>query len=147
MSYSVNVDVAIVSDDDRWLLIVRGAEESHAAGQLSLVGGTLEVDGFASDVLEDTARREVLEEVGLHLTQPLEYVESTVFTADDGDRVLNVVFLARDVDVDAAVVASPDEIAALTVVTTAELDALDAPPWTRQSLERAASLKALTPGS
>jgi 8-oxo-dGTP pyrophosphatase MutT (NUDIX family) len=41
------------------------------------------------DILESTARREVLEEVGLDLTGvPLRFAEIALFTTDDGDPVV-----------------------------------------------------------
>jgi 8-oxo-dGTP pyrophosphatase MutT (NUDIX family) len=132
----VNVDVAL-HRDGAWLLITRGAGEGHAPGTLSLVGGTLETSGPASDILEATARREVLEEVGLVVDGPLAYVESTFFVADDGDAVLNVVFRAEAGDGE-PVIAAPDEVAAIGWFTLDEVEsAPECPPWTRQSLRRA----------
>ena len=41
------------------------------------------------DILESTARREVLEEVGIDLTGvPLRFAENALFTTDDGDPVV-----------------------------------------------------------
>ena len=135
---AVNVDVALRRGDS-WLLIVRGAAEKHAAGLLSLVGGTLDGSDPVSDALEATARREVEEEVGLRVDSPLTYVESTFFVSDTGTPVLNVVFRA---DVDPAaepVVAAPDEVAAVVWRTLADLESdSTCPPWTLQSVQRAA---------
>ncbi len=140
MLVSVNVDVA-VHREGRWLLIIRGQEESHAAGMLSLVGGTLEAMQPTSDVLEQTARREVLEEVGVRLDGDLRYVESTFFTTDDdGTDVVNVVLLG-DIGDQAPMNAAPGEVSEVVWRTLDEVAADGAcPPWTLQSLRRAAAL-------
>lgn len=136
--YAINVDVAL-HRDDQWLLIVRGAGEAHAAGQLSLVGGTFEVTEPGSDVLERTARREVAEEIGVDLTGvDLVYVESTFFTTDAGEPVLNTVFAAHLPGGADPVIAAPDEVAAVRWSTLSALEADGScPTWTTQSLRRA----------
>jgi 8-oxo-dGTP pyrophosphatase MutT (NUDIX family) len=94
-AYVVNVSV-FLRRSGRWLLIRRGAGESPAPGQLGDVGGKVDSQAAAEpDILESTARREVLEEVGLDLTGvPLRFAESALFTTDDGDPVVNVLFAA-----------------------------------------------------
>lgn len=137
----VNVDVALTRNG-RWLLIVRGAEERHAPGTLGLVGGKVDTATPGSDILEATARREVAEEIGVDLSGvDLHYVESTLFTNDSGDPVLNVVF-AGHLPADARpVIASPAEVAALVWCHEADLEAgQSCPSWTRQSIHRSADL-------
>jgi len=84
----VNVDAAVVRGDE-YLVIERGGEEEHAAGTLSFPGGKVEPDA-TGDVIRETARREVREEVGVE-TGTVEYVTSSTFTADGGSECLNVV--------------------------------------------------------
>ena len=133
----INVDVALRRGDD-WLLIVRGESEAHAAGKLSLVGGTFEMSEPGSDVLEQTARREVAEEVGVKLDGNLVYVESTFFQTDDGEPVVNVV-LAGELPVSAEPhIAQPEEVAEVVWRTLDDLANDKAcPPWTVQSIRRA----------
>jgi len=66
----VNVEV-FLERDGRWLLLQRGTQETHAPGVLAGVGGKVEIDGAGAgaDVLEETARREVTEEIGVDLTE------------------------------------------------------------------------------
>lgn len=138
--FIVNVEVALV-DGERFLLIVRGAEEAHAAGTLSLVGGKVDMVAHAADVLEQTARREVLEEIGLDIPGPLHYVYSSAFTTDSGEPVVNVVFVGR---APAATprISDPGEVAAVRWLTAAAVanDPL-APAWTRESIARAEHLR------
>lgn len=65
--------------DGRWLLIKRSDQEAHAPGILAGPGGKVEVGGPEPivDILEQTAVRDALEEVGVDLTGvALSYVES-----------------------------------------------------------------------
>lgn len=135
--YVVNVEAAVYRDGT-WLLIERGAGETHAAGALSLVGGKVEDAGTSEDILEDTLRREVLEEVAIEVTGPFHYVRSTSFIADDHDPVVDIVLLCRYDGTTEPHAASTDEVA--SIVWLSLEDALQhpkMPPWTRRSLELA----------
>src|SRR5687768_5853803 len=80
--FVVNVGAALVRDG-RYLML----------GD-TLPGGRVEYQGESGDVLEETLRREI----GIQLDGCPEYVESKSFIADDGDRVLDVVFLCKYAD-------------------------------------------------
>jgi 8-oxo-dGTP diphosphatase len=136
MNYVVNVEAAVVRDD-RYLLIIRGANEAHAPGMLALPGGKVEQAGDAISILEATLRRELREEVGVEIEDDLLYVDSTAFVADDGAQVIDVVFLCRHRAGDARPLAS-DEVAQVMWMTAAEVLADPrTPPWTRRSVELA----------
>ncbi len=132
--YIVNVEGAIVKDG-RYLMVVRG-EEEYAPGGLNFPGGKVEEAGSSDDVLEETLRREIAEEVGLEVHAEMAYVRSSVFLAE-GDRVVDVVFLCRWQSGE-AVAADPAEVAAVHWMTATEAIAHpETPPWTRLSLELA----------
>lgn len=136
MKYVVNVEAAAVWDG-RYLLIVRGADESHAPGMLSLPGGKVEHAGNAAGVLEATLRRELREEVDVEIEGAPIYIDSTAFVADDGTPVINVVFLCRCRSGDARAIAS-EEVAQVAWMTAAEVLADPGmPPWLRRSVELA----------
>jgi 8-oxo-dGTP pyrophosphatase MutT (NUDIX family) len=136
MNYVVNVEGALVQDE-RYLLIVRGAGESHAPGMLSLPGGKVEQAGAAVGVLEATLRRELREEVGVEIEDAPAYVDSTAFVADGGEAVINIVFLCRHRAGEAHPAAS-EEVAQVMWMTAAEaLADPRTPPWTRRSVELA----------
>lgn len=131
--YVVNVE-AVIARGGRYLLIVRGPGETHAPGTLSVPGGKVEGVGQSEDILEETARREALEEVGVTLDATLAYVRSVAFVTDDGDPVVNVVFLGRYAGGEPTIF-DPDEVAALRWLTAAEVAAdPQTPPWTRRSV-------------
>lgn len=139
--FVVNVECAI-RNGERWLMIVRGQEEAHAAGTLSMVGGTLEHADPVEDSLEQALRREVREEVGVEVSTRLQYVESKTFVSDIGRTVLDIVFLgthesgeprAQDVG----------EVAEILWLTFNEICADPrTPPWILQSMTIAARMVA-----
>ncbi|KOO46043.1 NUDIX domain-containing protein [Priestia koreensis] len=91
--FFVNVQAAIY-ENHKWLLIKRSEQEEHAAGQLALVGGTVDQELRAEKTLEATLKREVDEEIGIEIDN-LRYVNSSSFTTDSGEAVINVVFLCE----------------------------------------------------
>ncbi len=138
--YVVNVEAAIFRDD-RWLMIVRSAEEAHAAGTLSFVGGKVERAGITDNILEETLRREIAEEVGVTVAEAMRYVESKSFVADDGFPVIDIVFLCRYESGDPQAL-DPAEVAGVEWMTFEEIMRHPkTPAWIQQSLRLAAALK------
>ncbi len=132
----VNVEGAIV-DAGRFLMIIRGQEESHATGTLGLPGGKVDSAGSAEHVLEATLRREVQEEVGITLDDEMAYVHSTFFVSDDGEPVVNVVFLCR-YHSGIPTIIDHGEVADLRWMSAEEVNHDPAaPPWTRKAIELA----------
>lgn len=133
--FIVNVEAVIVRGE-RYLMTVRGAGESHAPGTLSFPGGKVELDEIGDDVLETALRREVREEVGLEVSS-IRYLESKSFVADDGERVVDIVFLCKS-ERGEPTMSDPEEIAEVHWLTAQEVyDHPQTPPWTRQSIEKA----------
>jgi 8-oxo-dGTP pyrophosphatase MutT (NUDIX family) len=131
--YVVNVE-GLVLREGRYLLGLRGPGEDHAPGTLAPPGGKVEPAGSADDVLENTLRREIREEVGVEVHDEMVYLESKSFVADDGEPVVDVVFLCRYQSGTAAAL-DPAEVEAVRWMTAAEAQADPrVPPWTRHSL-------------
>jgi 8-oxo-dGTP diphosphatase len=98
--------------DGRWLLSVRSPAAAYAPGALGLIGGHVEVVDPQPEVLEATARRELLEETGLDLTGvDLAYLESEFFVTGGGEPQVTVTFVAPAPAGPAARVAAPAELA------------------------------------
>lgn len=130
-AFVVNVE-AVVHRDDRYLMIVR-ADEDFGAGWLCFPGGTVDQGDPEDDVLERTARREVLEEVGLDVPGPWSYVESHSFDAN-GTVVLDVVYMAPSEQGEPQAI-SAEEVTSVHWMTAAEIDAHpDTQPWTKRTL-------------
>jgi 8-oxo-dGTP diphosphatase len=141
LSYIVNVEGAVLKDG-RYLIVARGKGESHAPGVLALPGGKVEDAGTASDVLEDTLQRELIEEVGIEVAAEMAYVHSSAFMADDGDPVIDIVFLCRYKH-GTPTALDPDEVAAVEWMSAEEVrTAPNIPAWTRHSIDMADKTRA-----
>jgi len=92
--YVVNVEAAIFKGD-KWLLGQRSAKEDHDPGVFSMVGGKVENAANDNNILEETLRREVMEEVGVEIHDTMHYVKSCSFIADFGKTVIDIVFLCK----------------------------------------------------
>ena len=136
--YAVTVCV-LISRDDTWLLVVRAPGVGYAPNMIGIIGGHVDLTHPVADVLEVTARREVVEEVGLDLAGvPLTYLESEFFVTDGGERQITVTFTAAAPPEVEPFVNAPDE---LTEVGWWTLDDLEAdprcPPWLPPLIRRA----------
>jgi 8-oxo-dGTP diphosphatase len=109
-AYVVNVEGAVVRDGE-YLLIERAADEEHAAGILGFPGGKVEQPPGGEETIRETARRELVEEVGIEVGA-VEFVTSRTFEADTGARCLNVVTLCEHVAGDPHP-RDPEEVAAV----------------------------------
>lgn len=141
--FIVAVECAI-EHEGRFLLIER-PEGKHAAGLLAFPGGKCEVsDGvLGEDVLLNALRREVLEEVGLALDEPIRYVTSSCFVeSETGSYVIDAVFhcllqkaperlLVNQREVPRYAWLAPDEI----------LKAANCPDWLERYLSGVADLE------
>ncbi|MEK4120547.1 NUDIX domain-containing protein [Paenibacillus sp. FSL W8-0919] len=138
--FIVNVEGAVYRDG-QWLVITRSMKEEHAGGTLSLVGGKVDEEGHSQEILERTVRRELFEEVGIRVKDEAAFVYSSSFVTDDGSHVINVVFLC-EYEEGTAYCKSPDEVEAVHWLDyEAIMNHSQAPPWTKESIRRAALMK------
>ncbi len=136
--FIVNVEVAVWREG-RYLAITRGADEAVGAGEVTFSGGKVDLEIPLDDILEATARREVLEEVGISLREPLHYVESHTF-GSAAFPVLDVVMLAQ-ADAGDLVIAE-NEVEHAEWLTFSDMMAHPSvQPWTQESLRRADRLR------
>jgi|SRR5690625_2068221 len=134
--FIVNVEAAI-RKGNKWLIIERSKEEEHAGGLLSLVGGKVEIEDPSLDVLENTLKREVLEEVGVIIHEDMDYVHSALFTTDKGERVVDIVFLCEFKSGE-AFPKSPREVEEVFWLTKEEVYGHPkAPDYVKESIKRA----------
>ncbi len=125
--YIVNVEVAVVRSG-RYLVVRRSAEEEYAAGVLALPGGKVDPRTVSDHVLEETAKRELLEEVGLKVTR-LEYLKSKSVELRADTYGVDVVFLA-EVEPGEPTPGDPKEVSELLWLTADEVLGNDqAPAW------------------
>ena len=134
--FVLNVEGAVYREG-KWLVIERSTKEEHAGGLLSLVGGTVENEGFSKDLLERTLKRELFEEVGITIKDDVKYVRNTSFVLPDGREVLDLVFYC-EIATGEPFAKSQDEVAAVYWMTTEEILAHpNAPIWLKESVQEA----------
>jgi 8-oxo-dGTP pyrophosphatase MutT (NUDIX family) len=133
----MNVEGAVFRDG-KWLVIERSKKEGHAGGLLSLVGGTVEPEGFSANILERTVQREMFEEVGVRVKDEMIYVRNTSFILDDGSEVIDIVYLCEQLEGEEAFVKSADEVEGVYWLTTEEIfQHPNAPVWLIDSIKAA----------
>ena len=135
----VNVQVAICRGAE-YLFIKRGDNVAHLPGILDIPGGKAEFTDQLPLALEETARGEIEEEVGLILGDKIRYVTSSGFSVD-GVKVINVVFLAPDPG-GTPIITQPEEVGAIEWhQLTNLLEGNQIQPWTRDYLLMAEEIR------
>ena len=133
--FIVNVEGAIYKND-KWLLVRRSEKEEHAGGLLALVGGKVEKDGITSNILEETLKREIAEEVGIEVSN-LRYVNSSLFETDTGLTVVDIVFLCEHQSVE-PYAKCLDEVSDVFWMSTQEiLDHAELPVYLKDNIKLA----------
>lgn len=88
--FLVVVECAI-EHNNKFLIIKRPAGV-HAAGFLAFPGGKVEYKDGSGNILVEAIKREVFEEVGLELIDPIRFVTSSYFRDSHQEHVLDVIF-------------------------------------------------------
>ncbi|SCG82252.1 NUDIX hydrolase [Proteiniborus sp. DW1] len=132
----INV-VGAIYRDDKWLMIKRSEKEEYAPGIIAMVGGKVENEGEEYNVLENTLRREVMEEVGIELSEKLIYIESIGFISKKWGPVVDVIFLCK-LEKGEPYPASPSEVAEVYWMTTEEISENEkVPQWVKKCISNA----------
>jgi 8-oxo-dGTP diphosphatase len=138
--YAVTVCV-LIQRDDTWLLVVRAPKVSYAPNMIGMIGGHVDLTQSLADALEETARREVAEEVGVDLSEmSLRYVESEFLITDGGERQITVTFTTQAPPDIEPYVNAPDELVEVGWWTLDDLEADPrCPSWLPRLIRRAAT--------
>ncbi len=135
MKYIVNVEAAIYKDN-QWLIIKRSMKETHAGGKLSHIGGKVETTCADKNVLENTLRREIREEVGIEVGD-MNYLESKTFLTDQNQMVVDVVFVCQYKKGKESIV-SHDEVEAIYWMSTSDIiNGINVPDYLKESIKKA----------
>lgn len=139
-SYIVNVEAAIY-ENDKWLIIKRSEEEEHAPGLLSMVGGKVEIKTPEANVLEETLKREIMEEVGIQVSNEMHYLESKSFISDKGQVIIDIVFLCK-YETGEAKCKSIHEVSEIYWMSSSDiLENKSAPIWLKESIKKAENFR------
>lgn len=87
---------ALVIKDGKILIGQRSYEESHEPGRWSIPGGKVDrTEGGVWNVVEDTLKREVLEETGVQIEDSVKLITNNTFIRSTGHHVIALVFLCK----------------------------------------------------
>lgn len=86
---------AWVKKGDKFLLARRSMDEVHMPGVWSVPGGKVDGGADTVNVLQETLKKEVLEEVGLEISDDIQLVFNNTFTRSDGSSVVGLTFLCH----------------------------------------------------
>lgn len=139
MERFVVVVECIIEHQDKYLLITR-PQGVQAGGLLAFPGGKVDVEDGADDasILMNAVKREVLEEVGLDLQAPIEFVTSSFFLGPNEEPVMAVVFYVKLEEAQVDVKPSAREVPEYAWMTTDEISAhKNTPIWVKRYLKAA----------
>lgn len=136
MSHFLSIVECAIEHEGRYLIIKR-PDGVHAGGLLAFPGGKVDYeDGDDNqDVLLRAALREVKEEVGLDLIDPVHYAASSYFNDSHGEHVLDIIFYCRLDQTTIDVIPSEKEVPEYFWLTADEINAHPlAPEWLKRYL-------------
>ena len=82
---------AWVKKDNKYLLAKRSSKDDQAAGKWAVPGGKVDME-LESDIIENSLEREVMEEVGVKVSDP-RFFASRSFIRSSGHHVVGLSFL------------------------------------------------------
>ena len=110
--FIVNTECAI--EHEGKFLIIRRPDHGYAGGLLAFPGGKFDIEdgeGGNNDAIKAAIKREVQEEVGLDLTDPLNYVTTRYFSnAAEDWHVVNIIYHCKIDKTKLEVKPSPREV-------------------------------------
>lgn len=133
--FIVGVECALIKEDK--CLIIQRPPNGHAGGLYAFPGGGVELKDGAHNILVNGAKREVLEEVGLKLLDPIHYVTSDNFILQDGTQVIHTVFFSTLEKTKIAVTPHEREVPYWAWMTKTEIEQSElSPVWLKQYVEK-----------
>jgi|GEM_PF-1014232 len=131
------------------LLLIKRPINKPNAGLLAFPGGAVEpVDGAldtlgarSNDILRTAIKREIMEEVGLVLEDPIEYVTGPYHIGQDGNHVIGVIFYHKFKHIP-IITACPIEVPEYYWMSDTEINnAPNAPTWVKKQVELIQNLR------
>jgi 8-oxo-dGTP pyrophosphatase MutT (NUDIX family) len=124
-SFHIVAVKAWVKKDKKFLLARRGLEEVHMPGVWSIPGGKVDDSSETVNVLQETLKREVLEEVGLEITDEIELIFNNTFIRSDGASVVGLTFLCYWRSGEAKPLEDTSEVGWFTIEELLEMDGIE----------------------
>ena len=111
---------ARIKKDDKYLLAKRSSKDDQAAGAWAVPWGKIEI-WVEKNIVENSLKREVLEEVGVEIFDTLQYLHSWSFFRSSWHHVIGLSFLAKYKSWEALPLEDQDEVRRVTIQEMKEL--------------------------
>lgn len=124
-------------------LVIEHPSGGYAGGLLSFPGGKVDPsdESYPDDILRTAVKREIFEEVGLTLIDPIDYVFSTFFVGKNNTPIINSTFYCK-LNTLPVVTVSPREISRYAWMTPDEiLSAPNTSDWLKVYIQRIQAYK------
>jgi len=144
MKTYLSVVECAIEHNDTFLVIKRPQSAASAGGLLAFPGGKIDEEDEANhtDILRSAVKREVFEEVGLLLTDPIQYISSSYFMGNLNVPAIDTIFYCKLVSTNPKVIPSPREVDAYYWLTPSEINQSSlAPPWLKTYMNLVQSYK------
>lgn len=137
LNYVVIVECAIELNGR--FLIIKHPDYKEAGGLLAFPGGKVELKDHntngSSNVMLNAVKREIFEEVGINLLDPIRYVTSNHFKSGNGSECLILVFHCILDQINPTVNPSTREVSEYYWLTSEEINqAPNSPTWLKEYL-------------
>ena len=123
---------AIVKKGDKYLLAKRSMDDDQAPGEWSIPGGKVE-KAVGERRLEETLKKEVMEEVGIEIKNEVKLIYNDAFIRSSGDHVVMLTFLCDWKKGAAKPLEDQEEVRWLTLSEILAMN--DLPDYTRRRFE------------
>ncbi len=113
-------------------LMIRRPEGIHAGGLLAFPGGKVDYEDGSGhqNILINAVKREVFEEIGLDLVDPIQFATSSYFIDTYQQHVLDIIFCCRLKKTKIEIIPSEKEVPEYFWLSSQEILAHDkAPEW------------------
>lgn len=105
---------AWIQKDDTFLLAKRSSKDDQAAGKWSPPWGKVDME-VERNIIENTLKREIMEEVGIEISDEIQYFDSWSFIRSSGHHVVGLAFLATYKSGTAEPLEDQDEVRWVTI--------------------------------
>jgi 8-oxo-dGTP diphosphatase len=98
METDINLHIVLVQSwirkENKFLMAQRKLDDLQAPGVWSIPGGKVDNE-FSDQIVEETLKKEILEEVGVEVSDNFKYIGSRAFVRSSGHHVIGLSFIVE----------------------------------------------------
>lgn len=131
--------LGIIKKGDKYLLSKRSKDDPQEGGKWSIPGGKVDLE-IEKNIIENTLKREIKEEVGIEIKDEVELIFNNSFTRVSGHHVVMMVFLCHYKSGVAKALDGQEEIKWLTLAEIVKMKN-ELPSYTYEKFEALMKIK------